>query len=278
MIKGIGSRFITLVEVMPPSGPDPGKVLKALSACRGLPIDGYSVPANPVARPYLDALTLSLQIQEATAIPGILHCVTRDHNRLGLQSLLWGAKAAGIETVVAASGDLIGVSEGAPVSAVHDVNVYSLIGLCREEGFQTGAVFDPRWDHGGIDTETDRLRKKADAGAQFVVTQPVYDRKTAEIILKKVRSCGIPVMMGILPLYTPRHAEFLHTNVSGIVIPEEIRGRMHAGADPVEEGVRLARRMYKLAGEMFAGACLMPPFNKYELVPPILGSRLDDVK
>jgi methylenetetrahydrofolate reductase (NADPH) len=276
MIEGIGSRFITLIEVMPPRGPRPEPVLAALEACRGISIDGFSVPTNPVARPYLDALTLCSLVRRQMNIPSILHCTTRDHNSIGLQSLLWGAKVSGIETVVAASGDAVGAGDSGSVTAVRDIDVFGLVRLCRDEGYQTGVVFDPRWDDGGIDTETDRLRKKADAGAQFVVTQPVYDRKTAEIILKKVRSCGIPVIMGILPLYTPRHAEFLHTNVSGIVIPEEIRDRMHAGADPVEEGMLLARQMYKLAGEMFAGACLMPPFHKYELVPPIMGNRLDD--
>ncbi len=269
MIEGIGSRFITLVEVMPPRGPRSEPVLSALEVCRELDIDGFSVPTNPVARPYLDALTLCTLIRRRLETPAILHCTTRDHNMIGLQSLLWGAKVQGIDTIVAASGDAIGTEDGGSVTPVRDIDVFRLISLCREEGFQTGAVFDPRWDHDGIDREAERMKQKRDAGAQFTVTQPVYDRRTADIILTKLGRRGIPIIMGVLPLYTGKHADFLHNNVSGITIPGEIRKQMHESGDPEETGAASARRMVHIARELFQGVCVMPPFNKYRLLPKI---------
>lgn len=270
MIEAIGSRFTILAEVMPPRGPRPEPVLAALDCCRELGIDGFSVPANPVARPYLDSLTLCTLVQGQMNIPSLLHCTTRDHNSIGLQSLLWGAKALGIETVVAASGDAVGIADSSAVTAVHDIDVFGLIRLCREEGFQTGAVFDPRWDEGGIDREIERMHRKAEAGAQFVITQPVYDAATADIIHSRLSACEIPVIMGILPLYTYKHAEYLHRYVSGIVVPDPIRRALRDSTDPRYEGIQQSRIMLDFAKQRFSGACLMPPFGKYDLLPEIL--------
>ncbi len=271
MIEGFGSRFIILVEVMPPKGPRPEPVLAALESCRGIPIDGFSVPTNPVARPYLDALTLCTLVSRRMDRPSLLHCTTRDHNRIGLQSLLWGAKVSGIETVVAASGDAVGTVDSDSVTAVRDIDVFGLVRLCREEGFQTGVVFDPRWDDGGIEIEVERMRRKVAEGAQFVITQPIYDDATADSIHSKLSGCGIPVMMGILPLYSPKHAEYLHRNVSGIVVPDTVRGEMRGSGNPRETGINQAREMLTAAKQRFTGVCIMPPFDKYDLLPEILG-------
>ena len=109
-----------------------------------------------------------------------------------------------------------------------------------------------------------------DAGAQFAVTQPVYDEPGADKIAEAIRNIRIPVIMGILPLRTPRHAAFLHTKVAGITVPDALRQRMQRAADPVAEGATNAREMVETARRRFAGACIMPPFDHYEVMADIL--------
>lgn len=271
MIEEFGSKFINLVEVMPPAGPKADKILDSLKNLRDISIDAFTVPTNPVARPYLDALTLCVLISRATGKPTVLHCTTRDHNSIALQGLIWGAINLGIDTIIAASGDRIGVPDSGKITPVHDMDVFGLIELVRREGLQAGAVLDPRWGVGSLEKEAERLTKKAEAGAQFVVTQPVYDRATAETIAKAVEAVRIPVIMGILPLWTEKHTEFLHKNVAGIHIPETVRQRMAETDRPREEGIRLSREMAELARELFGGMCIMPPFGHYEILEDILG-------
>jgi len=115
-----------------------------------------------------------------------------------------------------------------------------------------------------------RLATKVEAGAQFAVTQPVYDEATADQLIEATQPLKIPIILGILPLRTPRHAEFLHRKVAGIAVPEQVRKRIQRAADPVAEGVANAREILAVARNRFAGACLMPPFDHYEVLLDIL--------
>jgi len=142
--------------------------------------------------------------------------------------------------------------------------------MARSAGLQTGVVLDPHPESNGLRHAAKRLKQKADAGAQYAVTQPVYDEKTADAIAEAVRPAGIPVFMGILPLRTPRHAVFLHEKVAGIAVPQILRHKMAQAKDPVSEGNANARDMLALARRRFAGACIMPPFDHYEIMPHIL--------
>ncbi|MGC8837893.1 MAG: methylenetetrahydrofolate reductase [Anaerolineae bacterium] len=266
----LNGTFQITVEVVPPAGPDPGPLLQALRGLHGLPFAAFSVATNPLARPRLSALALSALIQREVGCPAILHCTTRDHNRLSLQALLWGAKALGIETVLVATGDFVALGDRARTTTVRDVDVFGLVQMAREAGLQTGVVLDPRPESNGLRREVRRLRRKAEAGAQFAVTQPVYDRAGALELAEAVAGVGLPLFLGILPLRSARHAWFLHEKVAGIVVPEAVRQRMAEATDPVAEGVALAREMLRLARETFAGACLMPPFDRYEVVREVL--------
>lgn len=264
--------FQVTVEVVPPAGPDPGPLLQALKALEGLPFAAFSVATNPLARPRLSALALSAVIQEQVGRPAILHCTTRDHNRLSLQSLLWGARALGIGTVLAATGDFVALGDRARTTTVRDVDVFGLVRMAREAGLQTGVVVDPHPEADGLEQAVRRLRRKAEAGAQFAVTQPVYDRASALILAEATAEVGLPVFLGILPLRSARHARFLHEKVAGIAVPEAVQARMAQAADPVAEGAAMARDMLALAREMFAGACIMPPFDHYEVLAQVLAS------
>ena len=215
-------------------------------------------------------MALCAMIQQRTKRPAILHLTTRDHNRLSLQGELWGAKALGIDTVLVATGDFVAFKDRGNTTDVRDTDVYGLVRLAREAGLQTGVVFDTHPENNGLARAVDHLQRKVEAGAQFAVTQPVYDEPGADEIADATRKIGIPVIMGILPLRTPRHAEFLHTKVAGITVPDALRQRMHRAANPVAEGAANAREMVDTARTRFAGACIMPPFDHYEVMVDIL--------
>lgn len=262
--------FVTLVEVVPPQGGDVRPLLDKLDRIRDLPIDAFSVASNPVAKRRMSALAVAALVEARTGVRAIMHGTTRDHNRLSAWSNLCGAKALGIETVLLATGDFVALGDRASTTTVRDVDVLDLVEMARHIGLQVGVVFDPGDDPGGTDRQVQRLRSKAAAGAQFGVTQPVYDTPTAETLAGALASVPIPIIMGILPLRSARHARFLHDRVAGIHVPPIVQHRVATATDPVAEGIDGAQRMMVQARRLFAGACIMPPFGHYEVVAAIL--------
>ena len=273
MLFDKSNRFTITVEVVPPAGSQAEPLLDTLKSLQDLPVDGFSVATNPVARPRMSALALCALLQQHTGRQAILHCTTRDHNRLSLQGLLWGALAMGIETVLATTGDFVALGDRATTTDVRDTDVFGLITMARESGLLTGVVLDPGPEARGLEKPVRRLERKIEAGAQFVVTQPFYDEAGIRDLISATRHIEVPIILGILPLRTPRHAEFLHHRVSGINVPEKVRQRMSRADDPVAEGVANAREVLALAREQFAGACLMPPFDRFEMLAGILADR-----
>ena len=270
-ILASSNQFAITVEVVPAAGPDPTPLLQQLSDLDALSFYGFSVATNPVAKSRMSAMATCHLIQTKVGRPAILHCTIRDHNRIAVQGELWGAKALGLKTVMAATGDTIALADRGMVSSVCDIHVCDLIGMARDAGLFTGAVFDAKPElSGGFDRAVRRLEEKAKAGAQYAVTQPVYNEAGARALADAVKHIGIPVILGILPLRTFRHAQFLHTKVSGIMIPDEVLARMEKAVDPVSEGVANARDMLEIAKALFRGACIMPPFDHFEVLADIL--------
>ena len=263
-------RFTITVEVVPPGGPQTEPLLRVLQALKGLPIDGFSVATNPVAKPRMSALALCALLQQQTGRPAILHCTTRDHNRLSLQGMLWGALALGIETVLVTTGDFVALGDRATTTDVRDTDVCGLVTMARDSGLHTGVVLDPGPESQGLDKPVRRLERKIEAGAQFVVTQPYYDQAGLDELSAATRHIEIPIILGLLPLRTPRHAEFLQQKVAGINVPRQVRDRMDRAANPTAEGIANAREVLNLARKHFAGACLMPPFDRFNMLKSIL--------
>jgi homocysteine S-methyltransferase len=243
--------------------------MAALESVAALPFQGFSVATNPVAKPRMSAMAVCAMIQQRTGKPAILHLTTRDHNRLSLQGELWGARAMGIDTVLVATGDFVAFKDRQHTTTVRDLDVLELVRMARDAGLKTGVVFDAHPETDGLGRAVTHLGRKVDAGAEFVVTQPVYDDAGADELVAAIGGMGIPVVMGILPLRTPRHASFLHDKVAGIAVPEALRQRMQAATDPVAEGAANARQMLAAARQRFAGACIMPPFDHYEVLNDI---------
>jgi homocysteine S-methyltransferase len=150
------------------------------------------------------------------------------------------------------------------------VGVYELLAMSSEAGHFTGAALGPQPASWNLQQEVQRLERKVRAGARFAVTQPVFDPEQARVLHRATRQAGIPILLGILPLRTARHAEFLHNQVAGIRIPEQVRHRLEQAADPGAEGTAAAREMLEMARQHFAGACIMPAFGHYEILAEIL--------
>ena len=269
----LSDRFTITVEVVPPASPQAGPLLTTLKSLQDLPINGFSVATNPVAKPRMSAMALCALLQQQTGRPAILHCTTRDHNRLSLQGLLWGALALGIETVLVATGDFVALADRATTTDVRDEDVFGLVGMARDSGLHTGVVLDPGPASGGLEKPVRRLERKIEAGAQFVVTQPFYDQAGIDGLVAATGHIEIPIILGILPLRSPRHAEFLNDKVAGINVPRQVRERMNRATDPVTEGIANAREVLNLARKHFAGACLMPPFDRFNMLGEILAQR-----
>ena len=156
--------FVVTVEVVPPDGPDPEKVLSALDSLATLPFYGFSVATNPVAKPRMSAMALCTMIQQRTKKPAILHLTTRDHNRLSLQGELWGARALGVTTVMVATGDFVALKDRGNTTTVRDADVYRLVRMAREAGLRTGVVFDTHPEKNGLVRALDHLREKGGCG------------------------------------------------------------------------------------------------------------------
>jgi methylenetetrahydrofolate reductase (NADPH) len=264
------SSFFLSVEVVPPAGPDCSKLLDLLRGVKDLPITSLSIATNPVAKPKLSPLALAVLAKRDLYLDSVIHITTRDHNRLSLQSLLWSVKTLEARGILAASGDMISPEARKSTSHVKDIDVYELISLAHGLGITTGAVVTPYPDPKAYKREEERLERKRDAGADYAVTQPVYSMEDAERVVKTSEKLGLPIVLGILPLVTEKHALFLKEKVGGIFVPDSVVSAMGGPADPEDHGIKISRELLAFAKGHLAGACIMPPFNRFYLVKKIL--------
>jgi len=275
-----GERPIITVELDPPRGLDCSKVIAAAQALAAAQVDAISLAENPLARIRLGNLALARRIQEEAGVEVIAHVTCRDRNLIGLHSELMGAHLLGLRNILAVTGDPVSVGGEAGATSVFDLNSVGLLELLTalnqgrtllgsdlqgHTDFLLGAAFNPNLP--SMQGQLRRLEKKVAAGARFVQTQPVYDRRVLEELLLRSAPLGVPVLVGILPLVSERNAEFLHNEVPGIVLPDEVRRRMRgkSGAEGVREGMEVARELVEAGRGRVGGWYLMPPFGKVEL-------------
>jgi homocysteine S-methyltransferase len=223
-------------------------------------------------------------LQRDAGVETILHVSCRDRNLLATQSELMGAHALGIRNVIAITGDPVQVGGYLQATDVFDLDSVSLTHLIRtlNRGMDlTGKATDEATHFRicvaanptavDLDAEIEKLRRKIDAGAEFIFTQPVFDPWDLEEFRRRIPDLPIPLCVGILPLRSARHAEFLHNEVPGMMVPERIRGRMRrAGDDALQEGMAIAIELVREMRPLCQGAYLMPPFNKFEMAGDIL--------
>jgi homocysteine S-methyltransferase len=289
ILKKLDEKFLISVELDPPRGINPQKILAgaALLAERG--VDAVNVADSPMARVRMSAQALTyLVMRHYPSFETILHFTCRDRNLMGIQADLLGAHAMGLRTILALTGDPPSAGDYPNVTAVYDVDSIGLIRVIKKLNEGTDLAGNPIGERTNfaiacavnptaedLDLEMKRFREKLEAGADFVMTQPFYDMQLWDDFLREFGPIPVPVLLGILPLQSHRHAEFMHNEVPGITVPLELRERLRdAGAGAQAEGVRHARELFAAAAGKFAGVYMMPSFGRYENVLEVIAGHL----
>jgi methionine synthase I (cobalamin-dependent)/5,10-methylenetetrahydrofolate reductase len=286
LARRLRRKFVVSVELDPPRGADPGALIERALYCKESEVDAINVADGPRASARMSAQALCVLLQEKVGIDTILHYTCRDRNLLGIQSDLLGAHALGLRNVLAITGDPPKLGDYPDATAVYDVDSIGLIRIMDHLnhgcdlagnligpalGIHVGCGADP--SKPDVEKEVRRLEEKVKAGAEYVMTQPVYDPRTLERFIGRIRHLDVPILVGILPLYSHRNAEFLHNEVPGMSIPDDIRERMRragSGEKAQVEGVAIAQEATLAARELGQGVYVMPPFNKVDLAVRVM--------
>ncbi|HTR79383.1 MAG TPA: methylenetetrahydrofolate reductase, partial [Gemmatimonadaceae bacterium] len=275
--------FVTSVEIVPPRGVDASRMLSDVRRLKAVGIDAVNVPDGPRAQSRMGALMTSVLIEQQIGIETVTHYACRDRNLLGMLSDLLGASAVGLRNLLIVTGDPPKMGPYPDATAVFDVDSIGLTNLVRN----LNLGLDPGGNSIGIPTrfaigvgvnpaaidlahEIRRFEWKVDAGAEFAITQPVFDPDQLERFLDRVAHVRIPVIAGIWPLTSLRNAEFMANEVPGVTVPAPTIERMRAAnvesrERAISEGIAIAREMLTRVRPHVQGAQVSAPFGKVEL-------------
>jgi len=272
-------KTVVMTELDPPKTLDLEKYFLGAKALTDAGSDVITLADNSLAILRVSNLAIGAMLKQQLGIDPLLHVSCRDRNLIGLQSDLMGMSALGIHHVLPLTGDPAKVGDHPGASSVYDVSSIELIGIIKRmnEGvaytgrsikttsrFIIGCTFNPNAKN--MDAQVSRLERKVVAGAQYVMTQPVFEPRMVEEMHRRTKHLAVPIFTGIWPLLTGRQAEFLHNEVPGIVIPERVRAEMagREGADGRKKGIELAREVCRATLDLFPGVYLITPFLHYD--------------
>jgi homocysteine S-methyltransferase len=280
LVELVRRRPTVIVELDPPRDLDITKFMEGARALKEAGADALTMADNSLAVTRMSNLALGAIVKERVGIRPLVHIACRDRNLIGTQSHMMGLHALGIDHVLAVTGDPAKFGDLPGSSSVYDMTSFDMIRMIKQlnEGvafsgkplkqrarFVVGAAFNPNVKH--LDKAVRRLEKKVECGADFIMTQPVYDAALIERIADATRHIGVPIFIGIMPLASGRNAEFLHNEVPGIELSDEVRRRMAGleGEAGRAEGVRIAEELLDAALAFFDGIYLMTPFMFYDM-------------
>src|SRR5579863_558843 len=284
-----GGEFVTLVEIVPPRGIDCSKEIEGARMLAQIGVHAINVPDSPRASARMSAQSLCIQIQHTAGIETILHYTCRDRNVLSIQSDLLGASSIGLRNILCLTGDPPKLGNYPDATAVFDVDAIGLVNIVRRlnhgldigsnsigasTNFTIACAANPGVPD--IEHELRRFHYKVEAGAEFAITQPVFDLRLLDEFLKRTEDCRIPVIAGIWPLTSLRNAEFMKNDLR-VSMPEEIMLRMAQCETPDaarREGVRIAQEMLEAVRPMVQGVQVAAPFGRYALAAEVLSSVL----
>ncbi|HEY4216555.1 MAG TPA: bifunctional homocysteine S-methyltransferase/methylenetetrahydrofolate reductase [Gemmatimonadaceae bacterium] len=276
-------QFVSSVEIVPPRGVDASRMLADTAKLKAAGVDAVNVPDGPRAQSRMGALMTSVLIEQQVGIETVTHYACRDRNLLGMLSDLLGASAVGLRNLLVITGDPPKMGPYPDATAVFDVDAIGLTNLVRNlnRGLDPGgnAIGAPtRYAIGvGVNPvaldpaqELRRFEWKVDAGAEYAITQPVFDAAQLESFIAKIGNSHIPIVAGIWPLVSVRNAEFLANEVPGVSVPDAIIERMRKANDKskehaVAEGIAIAREMLERVRPLVQGVQVSAPFGKVEL-------------
>ncbi|HET9993190.1 MAG TPA: bifunctional homocysteine S-methyltransferase/methylenetetrahydrofolate reductase [Kofleriaceae bacterium] len=277
--------FAVSVELTAPSGLDIAKTRQQVEQLLAAGVDVVNIADGPRASARMANIAVCARLAAETSVEPILHVCARDRSFLGLVAHLLGASGLGLRNLVIITGDPPKMGDYPFSTPVYDVDSIGLLRIasglnagvdpagkaCEATSFVLATGAEPGAHD--RDRELRRLEDKKAAGAELVMTQPVYDPRTLERFLDDAAPLGLPVMVGILPLASHRNAEFLHNEVPGMGIPAEYRERMaKVGSGPAAraEGIRIAQEALAAVKQRVAGAYVMPPFNRVDAALAVL--------
>ncbi len=273
-------RFVTTVEIVPPRGVDPEAMLSAARQLKIAGVDAINVPDGPRAQSRMGALMSSLLIEREVGIETVVHYCCRDRNLLSMLSDLLGAAAHRLRNLLIITGDPPKMGPYPEATAVFDIDSIGLTNLVHRLnhgldpggnpiGEPTAFVIGVGVNPAAVDPERElkRFAWKVDAGAEFAVTQPVFDPRQLEEFLKRIEGFRIPIVAGLWPLVSLRNAEFLANEVPGVSVPEDVISRMRRAQDKgkeaaLAEGVAIARELLDRVRPMVQGAQVSAPFGR----------------
>lgn len=283
--KLAAGEFATMVEIVPPKGIDVSKEIEGARFLKSVGVDGVNIPDSPRASARMSNQALSLLIQREVGIDAILHYTCRDRNVLCIQSDLLGAAAVGIRNLICITGDPPKMGNYPDATAVFDVDAIGLVNIVHNLnrgldlggnsiGVGTGFVIGVGANPGltDLDEEIRRFEFKVEAGAEYVVTQPVFDLRLLEVFLRRIEHYKIPLIAGIWPLVSVRNAEFMKNELR-VSVPDSILERMARAQNPEAaraEGVAIAREMLMACRQMTQGAQISAPMGRYTSAVDVL--------
>jgi homocysteine S-methyltransferase len=273
--------FVVSVELDPPKGLNPTKILEGAMLLQKAGVDCINIADSPMARVRMGCMAMARLIQDHLGIETIIHFTTRDRNLMALQSELLGAHALGIRNVLALTGDPVRIGDYPNTTGVWDVDSSGLIRILKgmneghdaagssigaQASFHVGCALNLNMTDEETAHEIEKYHRKIEAGAQYIMTQPIYETAPLTRFLQRVGTPPIPLLLGCIPLHSSRHAEFLHNEVPGITIPESVRTRMREAEDGHAMGLQLAQELLQEAQRMIQGVYLTPSYGRYDVV------------
>ncbi len=282
-------QFITLVEIVPPRGINCAKEIEGARLLAQLGVHAINVPDSPRASARMSAQSLCIQIQQHTGIETVLHYTCRDRNVLSIQSDLLGASSIGLHNILCLTGDPPKLGNYPDATAVFDVDAIGLVNIVRRlnhgldigansigasTNFTIGVAANPGVPD--IEHELRRFAYKVEAGAEYSITQPVFDLRLLEEFLCRIKEFRIPVIAGIWPLTSLRNAEFMKNDLR-VSMPEEIMLRMAKAQTPEaarQEGIKIAQEMLEAVRPLVQGVQVSAPFGRYSAAAEVIASVL----
>ncbi|AJS57856.1 bifunctional homocysteine S-methyltransferase/methylenetetrahydrofolate reductase [Paenibacillus sp. IHBB 10380] len=276
----VKSRHTVIIELDPPRDLDINKFMRGAEALKKAGADALTLADNSLAVTRMSNMALGHLIYDRIGLRPLIHIACRDRNLIGTQSHLMGFDALGIDHVLAVTGDPARFGDLPGSSSVYDLTSFEIIRMIKQlndgiafsgkplkqkANFVVGAAFNPNVKY--LDKAVQRLEKKIAAGADYIMTQPVYDPKLIASIKEATAHLSIPIFLGIMPLASGRNAEYLHNEVPGIQLSDEVRSRM-AGLEGKEGramGITIAKELLDEAMKHFNGIYIMTPFMFYEM-------------
>ena len=276
--KKADKEFILIVEMEPPRGTDLNRELKLAKELQSIGVNALSISDSPMARVRMGPLALAHRIKDETSLEVILHKTTRDRNILGLQADCLAASALGIENMLALTGDPPSAGDYPFSAAIWEATskelIEMIISLNSGRDLLGNQLQSPTrlWvgSASGIEPMKEvflRLKAKIEAGAGFIMTQPVFDLDNFSKFVKEVKKFDIPIFAGVMPLFSREQAEYLHNEVPGIRIPEDIRKR----AD--KDGVKIINEIISGLKELVSGVCIMLSKGKYSIIKELIQNK-----